>query len=196
MHLIGLWWTLLDIVAAVNQRPVPRSPLGRVRIAFDRALAVDDHHLPGVPLVRVPRDTRDDASVVPGEAQPRRCIAAETWSAPSESGIAGLVLLDPTPINDPRGCAGLERIMSMVGRRAATGRRVVLESIGNLDLAQLAVAVRSITKLSAEFSADRLPRLPAVVVTADRKPTSSIARRASGWPSRSGPHSSGGPSRA
>jgi pimeloyl-ACP methyl ester carboxylesterase len=116
--------------------------------------------------------------------------------------VAGLVLLDPTPINDARGCARLEKVMKTVGRLApvpvvggalravlvgGTRRSMrrttlrpdcqeALDKIGHLDLAKLAAAVDGITQLSADLRLDSLPALPASIVTADRKPTSPIAQ--------------------
>jgi pimeloyl-ACP methyl ester carboxylesterase len=46
--------------------------------------------------------------------------------ATTPSRVAGLVLLDPTPINDPRTCAGLERVTVALGRLA--GRRTAPSS--------------------------------------------------------------------
>jgi pimeloyl-ACP methyl ester carboxylesterase len=116
--------------------------------------------------------------------------------------VAGLVLLDPTPINDPAGCARLERTMRSVERLCAVPllrwllsaalrgalarqrRRLRLRPdcaaaharISDLDIAKLARAVRGITELSAGMRESDLPRRPAVVVTADRKPTDEIHR--------------------
>lgn len=116
--------------------------------------------------------------------------------------VAGLVLLDPTPINDPRGCAQLEQVMRVVkrangvpgvrgsmramllrGMRRSMRRadlrpdcREALDKIGNLDLGRLADSVRGITQLSADFREDSIPRLPAVIVSADRKPDHYIRR--------------------
>lgn len=115
--------------------------------------------------------------------------------------VAGLVLLDPTPINDVAGCARLERVMNAADRwtgvapahalmRAGLQRgmrrsmrrvrlrpdcREALEKIADLDIAQLAASVRGIGRISAELP-ERMPQLPAILVTADRKPDSPIAR--------------------
>jgi pimeloyl-ACP methyl ester carboxylesterase len=115
--------------------------------------------------------------------------------------VAGLILLDPTPINDAPACARLERVMKVLGRLASfplagaalqaalrgemrrsmrhadlrTDCRAAAEKIGEVDVAKLAAAVRGITRLSADFREDRLPRVPAVLVTADRSPTGPIA---------------------
>jgi len=117
--------------------------------------------------------------------------------------VAGLVLLDPTPINDPIGCARIERTMRVLEglvrvpplRRllsaalraslARQRRRLRLRPdcaaaharIGDdLDIAKLARSVRGITQLSAGLRESDLPRVPAVVVTADRLPTDRIRR--------------------
>ena len=116
--------------------------------------------------------------------------------------VAGLVLLDSTPINDVRGCSQLERVLRPVGRlsrvplvgaalqaalrggmrrsmRHADLRpdcREALERIGNLDLAKLANSVRGISGLSANFDATAVPAVPTVFITADRKAKSPIAR--------------------
>lgn len=116
--------------------------------------------------------------------------------------VAGLVLLDPTPINDPVTCARLERSMRVVGALtsvpvmhrllSAVMRAAVKQSVRRMDLRpdcavaldrtlglsfpELARAVRGITELSAGFHETDLPRIPGVVVTADRKPDSTIRR--------------------
>ncbi|HWO67753.1 MAG TPA: alpha/beta hydrolase [Umezawaea sp.] len=114
--------------------------------------------------------------------------------------VAGLVLLDPTPINDTRVCARLERTMRVVGAlasipgpgtalsaatRAATKRaarrarlrpdcEAALVRTGDVDLRRLAEAVRGITALSEGLQGKDLPQVPAVVVTADRAPDSAV----------------------
>ncbi|MFI6306630.1 alpha/beta fold hydrolase [Amycolatopsis thailandensis] len=116
--------------------------------------------------------------------------------------VAGLVLLDPTPINDPRTCAGLERAIGALGKVSAvpllrqvfprvlnaavvrSARRQELRPdceaafvrMANADLPMLARAVRGITALAKEVQDAVLPRLPAVVVTADRKPGTAMRR--------------------
>lgn len=116
--------------------------------------------------------------------------------------VAGLVLLDPTPINDPRACVGLERVMRVLGAMAAVPglRRVLaavfrsaalrtargrdlrpdclaaLERTANLDIPTLARAVRGITDVSRGLRETDLPRLPAVLVTAERKPDHPVRR--------------------
>jgi pimeloyl-ACP methyl ester carboxylesterase len=86
--------------------------------------------------------------------------------------VAGLVLLGPTPINDPTGCARLERVLNAVEKLTRIRR---LDRLFSCAL-RAARAVRGITELSAEMRESDLPRLPAVVVTADRKPTNGIRK--------------------
>ncbi|MFB9908461.1 alpha/beta fold hydrolase [Allokutzneria oryzae] len=113
--------------------------------------------------------------------------------------VAGVVLLDPTPINNPDICARLERTMGMARRFAAlpfgprliaallhnankrTTRRLRLRpdcaaalARTNLDFPQLAAAVHGITEISRAMREEDLPRLPSAVVTADRKPDAAI----------------------
>ncbi|MFD4669893.1 alpha/beta fold hydrolase [Lentzea sp. NPDC058450] len=112
--------------------------------------------------------------------------------------VAGLVLLDPTPINDPRTCATIERMTVVLGKAAAVPglrglvaaafRRTALrtarglrpdcaaaaERTARLDIPQLARAVRGLSALSQGFRESELPRLPAVVVTAERKPDHAV----------------------
>lgn len=116
--------------------------------------------------------------------------------------VSGLVLLEPTPINDAKGCKQLERVMRVTKRlyavpglhgiiqaqllagmrRSMKGKQLrpecseALDRIGNTDAAKLADSTRGITALSADFRLDRIPKVPAVVVTADRKPNNYITR--------------------
>lgn len=116
--------------------------------------------------------------------------------------VAGLVLLDPTIINDPRTCALLERMTRAIGFVAALpGLRAVVPRLvrssivrsarrqrlrpdcaaaylrmADLDLPVLARAVRGITELSRGLRESDLPRVPSVVVTADRKPGTAMRR--------------------
>ncbi|MEV7553645.1 alpha/beta hydrolase [Amycolatopsis sp. NPDC089917] len=116
--------------------------------------------------------------------------------------VAGLVLLDPTPIDDPRTCAGLERAVGVLGKlstvpvlrhvfprvvKAAVLRAARRQDLrpdceaafvrtADADLPTLGRAVRGITALSKEVRGAALPRLPAVVVTADRKPDTAMRR--------------------
>ncbi|MBP2472481.1 pimeloyl-ACP methyl ester carboxylesterase [Crossiella equi] len=110
--------------------------------------------------------------------------------------VAGLVLLDPTLINDARSCAQLERTMHWMGKLAdrPLGRRVVEAMIKvpaarearrldlrpdcaaahnrilDMDVKQLTEAVRGLGELSAGLREEDLPTLPSAVATADRKP--------------------------
>lgn len=116
--------------------------------------------------------------------------------------VAGLVLLDPTVINDPRTCTFLERMTRVLGAAAAVpGLRSVLSRalraslvratrrqrlrpdceaaqlrMADIDIPVLARAVRGITELSRGFREADLPRVPSVVVTADRKPDTAMRR--------------------
>ena len=116
--------------------------------------------------------------------------------------VAGLVLLDPTPINDARTCARLERVMGVLGTLAAVPglRRLLAKAVrsaalrsgrgrelrpdcaaalartAELDITTLARAVRGTTELARGLRESDLPRLPAVVVTADRKPDHAVRR--------------------
>jgi pimeloyl-ACP methyl ester carboxylesterase len=116
--------------------------------------------------------------------------------------VAGLVLLDPTPINDPQLCARLESSMGTIAKlasvpvvprllsaimRTAVKRQMrplhlrpdcaaALDRTLGLSFTKLKRAVAGITELSAGFREADLPRLPAVVVTADRKADSPIRR--------------------
>ncbi|WP_394618634.1 alpha/beta fold hydrolase [Lentzea sp. JNUCC 0626] len=107
--------------------------------------------------------------------------------------VAGLVLLDPTPINEPRSCTTIERMMVVLGKaatipglrgpvaasfrkaalRSAQGLRpdcaAAAERTANLDIPQLARAVRGLRTLSTGFREADLPQRPTVVVTAERK---------------------------
>ncbi|MEV8372582.1 alpha/beta hydrolase [Kribbella sp. NPDC056861] len=114
--------------------------------------------------------------------------------------VAGLVLLDPTPINDVRLAAQVEQTMRRTARVAsipvlgglvkaglrASAAKIVRRQqlrpdcaeaqakIGQLDIPQLGRAVEGLTELAKSFEEVELPRLPAVVVTADRKPDNKI----------------------
>jgi pimeloyl-ACP methyl ester carboxylesterase len=116
--------------------------------------------------------------------------------------VAGLVLLEPTPINDAKGCKQLEQVMGITKllygvpglhgliqsqlllgmRRSMKGKdlrpecSVALDRIGNTDAAKLADAVRGITQLSADFRLNAIPKIPTALVTADRKPDNYIRR--------------------
>ncbi|QUQ64304.1 alpha/beta fold hydrolase [Kutzneria sp. CA-103260] len=110
--------------------------------------------------------------------------------------VAGIVMLDPTPINDPRLSARVERAVRVIGplakirpvhkvltalTRASVKRTMrdlrlrpdcaaALDRTCDLDYPTLDRAVRGLTRLSADFHESELPRLPSVLITADRKP--------------------------
>lgn len=114
--------------------------------------------------------------------------------------VAGLVLLDPTPINDPRSCRMIERMMQVLGgvakvpvarkalaavMRASVRRQVrkhhlrpdcaeAMARTAELDTLQLAAAVRGLHELSVGLEESALPQVQGVVVTADRKPSAAI----------------------
>ncbi|GHH38579.1 alpha/beta fold hydrolase [Lentzea cavernae] len=112
--------------------------------------------------------------------------------------VAGLVLLDPTPINDARTCKNVERTASVLAKLAAVPgvrrllasglRAAALRNTGdlrpdcaaalartaNLDLPTLGRAVRGLTDLARGLRESDLPQRPAVVVTADRAPDHAV----------------------
>jgi pimeloyl-ACP methyl ester carboxylesterase len=116
--------------------------------------------------------------------------------------VAGLVLLDATPVNDPalaRQVAGAMRASLRVARlpfgkrflgatmRMATERSVrrhdmdddvaaAARRTAQVDLARLGRATEGLVALAGEFDESRIPRVPAAVVTADRKPGSAMHR--------------------
>ncbi|GAA0624315.1 alpha/beta fold hydrolase [Kribbella sandramycini] len=113
--------------------------------------------------------------------------------------VAGLVLLDPTPINDPTLCSRIERMtrtlaaldrvpvvrgLIAAGLRASVARstrnldlrpecRAVFDRTANLDIPQLDRTVHGLAELSATLA----PKpLPSVLITADRKPGAAITQ--------------------
>ncbi|MGW0158440.1 alpha/beta fold hydrolase [Mycobacterium sp. NPDC003323] len=111
--------------------------------------------------------------------------------------VAGLVLLDVTPINDAALCRRAEWAFRAVGAVAripllhrlfkaravrgaaaqARGMRADCAAAQNriaaeADLVELAHAVTGLGAVAAGFDESDLPRVPAVVVTADRSPSS------------------------
>ncbi|WP_231974033.1 alpha/beta fold hydrolase [Pseudonocardia sp. HH130630-07] len=116
--------------------------------------------------------------------------------------VAGLVLLDSSLVNDPALARTTERSVAVMARldgvpggrsvlralmRWSTGReadrarmgpahRAALSRIVDTDQARLRDAAVGLAELAATFDESRLPRVPAAVVTADRKPTSGIRR--------------------
>ena len=114
--------------------------------------------------------------------------------------VAGLVLLDPTPVNDAAVCAQTLRTLGVLrtvtslpvlggvvkaglGALLARQRRglrpdcaAAHERISGFDVPKLARATEGLAELAAGFRETDLPRIPAVVVTADRKPDSAAHR--------------------
>jgi pimeloyl-ACP methyl ester carboxylesterase len=111
--------------------------------------------------------------------------------------VAGLVLLDVTPINDVVLCRRIERAFRavafvcripvihrlfqarMVKGAAREARRLGLrpdcaaanaQVAAEADLIELGRVVSGLSELSAQFDETALPRVPAAVITADRKP--------------------------
>ena len=91
--------------------------------------------------------------------------------------VAGLVLLDPTPVNDIGECRRIERGARLVAVAGAIPGvdRLVRTSLGD-DPGGLWRAVRGLGVVSRRFDPSRLPRVPAAVVTADRDAGSPMAR--------------------
>lgn len=114
--------------------------------------------------------------------------------------VAGLVLLDPTPFNDPaiagqivrraRTAArlstvpGVGALLTWLLRSSATrsakrhgmgsdARAAIMKMIGT-DLPHLAASTVGLQEIADAFEHSRLPRVPAVVVTADRRPSNPV----------------------
>lgn len=112
--------------------------------------------------------------------------------------VAGLVLLDVTPINDALLCRRIERAFravafvcriplihrmfqsQMVKGAAREARRLRLRPdcaaanarvAAEADLVELGRVVTGLSELSEQFHETGLPRVPAAVITADREPT-------------------------
>lgn len=116
--------------------------------------------------------------------------------------VAGIVLLDATPINDSRVSArlergftvaaaisrfpGIHRTLSFMIRRAAERDIQRWEfrpdcadahlQIAEADVPGLAHSLKGLTSLAADFREGDLPKIPAAVVTADRKQDNKIRR--------------------
>lgn len=127
---------------------------------------------------------------------------ASLWARDHPDDLAGIVLLDATPINDPRTCRLIEGQMRAVAVPARIpglgplldkgfqwlGRRQVLrtplppEGVAALevtmagDIAQLAAATRGLVALADGFRDTDLPLLPSAVVTADRAKPGAMGR--------------------
>ncbi|WP_433050436.1 alpha/beta fold hydrolase [Dactylosporangium sp. CS-033363] len=116
--------------------------------------------------------------------------------------VAGLVLLDPSPVNDAPAAAQVERTMRVVlalSRVPLAGRaipalmrraiersirkrdeppaiRAARERMLDVDLEKLGRAAKGLGALAQGFREDELPKRPAAVVTADRKPAARMRR--------------------
>ncbi|GAA1845941.1 alpha/beta hydrolase [Pseudonocardia ailaonensis] len=116
--------------------------------------------------------------------------------------LAGLVLLDASPINDPASCRQMARTIGplgafarlpVAGKLASAGFRALgrkqmrevalrpdcaaaMERTLEADMVQLAKAAGGIDTLAANLHESDLPRLPSVVVTADRPPGSAVRK--------------------
>ncbi len=114
--------------------------------------------------------------------------------------VAGLVLLDATPVNDARLATMVEAratqaarmarspivarafagLLRASGRRSARRHRVssaartALVQLADTDLQRLARAATGVAAVAAAFDESRIPRVPAAVVTADRTATDPI----------------------
>ena len=110
--------------------------------------------------------------------------------------VAGLVLLDPTPVNDAALSAKVEKqatslirfaklplagglvraLLRLQTKRVGKHHRdradvqAALATMNRLDLNRLGRAVNGLGDLAAGFDMARVPRVPTVIVTADRKP--------------------------
>jgi pimeloyl-ACP methyl ester carboxylesterase len=117
--------------------------------------------------------------------------------------VAGLVLLDPTPVNDTRLARQIELVAAVLGwaarlpvlgsvvsaamrkavvRQARSARlrpdcAAAMERTADLDLRVLARAARGLRVLASGLRESELPSVPSVVVTADR-PAGAPVRRA------------------
>lgn len=127
---------------------------------------------------------------------------AALWARDHPGDLAGIVLLDATPITDPRLCRIIEWQTRLLGGPArlpglgplldkgfaAAGRRAVLkaplpaQSVPAIDtlsdggLGRLAAAVRGLAALSDGFRTADLPLLPSAVVSADRARPGAMGR--------------------
>jgi pimeloyl-ACP methyl ester carboxylesterase len=127
---------------------------------------------------------------------------ATLWARDHPDDLAGIVLLDSTPITDPVTCARIERPVRVAASLArlpvvgkgvdkafqALGRRTLLrtplpaQSVAAVDVvlqgdvAQLAAATRGLGALAAGLNTADLPLLPSAVVTADRAKPDAMSR--------------------
>lgn len=126
---------------------------------------------------------------------------AALFAAAHPSDVAGLVLLDMTPVNDIALCERTEKrtattvrvagipvlgpallrgAPALMGRRMKRGMRpdcaAALDRTLQLDVDQLVLSVVGLSEQARNWRDDALPRVPAAVVTADRRPDSPIRR--------------------
>jgi pimeloyl-ACP methyl ester carboxylesterase len=116
--------------------------------------------------------------------------------------VSGLVLLDPTPVNDVELARQVEQTARITGQlstvpgigwtlaalvrssanRSARRHEMTPESreamlkMAEVDLPGLAQSAAGLEALAQEFDESQLPAVPAAVLTADRKPDSAIRR--------------------
>jgi len=116
--------------------------------------------------------------------------------------VAGLVLLDPTPVNDVKLAERVEKTAAATARlakippiarmlsamlRSSAERsarrhhmspeaRAATLMIAQVDLPKLAASAEGLGEIAHAFDESQLPRVPAAVLTADRKPRSAIRR--------------------
>ncbi|GAA1991988.1 alpha/beta hydrolase [Microbacterium pumilum] len=116
--------------------------------------------------------------------------------------VAGLVLLDPTPVNDAKLAKQVEQTAKTTARistvpgihwaltallRSSAGRsarrhdmspeaRTATLKIAEVDLPKLSQSATGLAAIAEGFDESQLPLVPAAVVTADRKPDSTIRK--------------------
>jgi pimeloyl-ACP methyl ester carboxylesterase len=114
--------------------------------------------------------------------------------------VAGLVLLDPTPVNDAKLVAQAERTAHVAGRLSTVpgfgwaltalvrssaersvkrhamspGAAAAMRKMAEVDLPRLSESAAGLGALAEGFDESQLPRVPAAVLTADRKDTSAV----------------------
>lgn len=114
--------------------------------------------------------------------------------------VCGLILLDPTPVNDVQLARRVERTAAVTaklstvpglgwvlssllrsGARRLAGRagmspaaRTAARALADVDLPHLSASAAGLASLAQGFRESQLPEVPAAVVTADRKPGSPI----------------------
>ena len=125
--------------------------------------------------------------------------------------VAGLVLLDPTPVNDVKIAKNVEKTSRVTGRlstvpglgalltamlRSSANKSIRRHEMGpeasaamlkitEVDLVKLGESADGLEAIAQGFDESQLPHVPAAVVTADRKANSAIRRAHSGWQPRS-----------